>query len=122
MNLLALDIGTKRTGVALGETESGILVALETIKHRDQKELVKAVEKIIHEKKVTKLIVGLPRLPGGTEGSQAVYVRDIVKVIQMTCNIPVKFIDERFTSKGEGSDPDARAACAILETEMERIT
>ncbi len=124
VHLLALDIGLKRTGVAFGDTKSGVIVALDTLKHDTTKELSQKVEQIVRSKKIERIIIGLPLLLSGEEGSQVNLVRSAAKEIEKIVNIPLEFIDERYTTKtgqnGLRSDPDARAACSILGIKMDR--
>lgn len=120
MRLLALDIGEKRTGMAFSEIPPGFVVALETFSHKNSFELANKVAEIIHAKKIDELIVGYPLLPGGGEGTQARSVKKYAENISNIISIPISFIDERFTSKVDKGDKDARAACAILEIELKR--
>jgi putative Holliday junction resolvase len=116
MILLAADIGTRRTGIALADTEADFVMALDTIRHAADDELVSRLTTIVKERKASELIVGLPRLPQGEEGSQAEHVRGIVDLLKKTLSIPVTLVDERYSSLGspKGSDPDAKAACDLL--------
>jgi putative holliday junction resolvase len=120
--LLALDIGGRRTGVAYGDDETGIVFAMDTIEHRGGAELSAALKPIVTSRKIARLVVGLPRLPGGEEGSQAAKTREICTVLERELSVPVHFVDERFTSvqRGLKTDPDARSAIAILEIVLEK--
>lgn len=121
--LLALDIGNRHTGVAYGDDATGIVFSMNTIDHKTKEEMAAAVKTIVTARKITKLIVGLPLLPGGDEGEQSGKVRAAAAVLENTCKLPVVFIDERFTSvhrDGARVDPDARSALAILQIALER--
>lgn len=124
MHLLALDIGLRRTGVAFGDTKSGVVVALDTFHHSTAHELATKVERVVREKKIDSLIIGLPLLLSGEEGEQSGLIREAADVIGKLVAIPVEFIDERYTTKkslgGPKSDPDALAACTILTIKMDR--
>jgi len=120
--ILALDIGKRRTGVAFGDTVAGMMAAIDTVKHVTTEELVDRIRPIVSAKRATGMYVGLPRLPDGTEGEQARYVREVGTALREGLGIAVEFIDERYTTaKGPGGpDPDAQAACAILEVVLDR--
>lgn len=124
MHLLALDIGMKKTGAAFGDTKSGILMALQTIRHESTSELIKKIEEITREKKVDALLVGLPLLPSGEEGKQASLIRETAEEIERRTGISVEYIDERYTTKNmpkaPKTDPDAKAACSLLHVKMDR--
>lgn len=120
-HLLALDIGTKRTGLAYAEAGRGFVMALDTVRHDSTDELIALLRPIAKEKNVGELVVGLPRLLSGAEGKQAAFVRKTADAIAAALSLPVTFVDERFTSgAGERGDPDARAACAILTVALEK--
>ncbi len=119
--ILALDIGTKRTGLAYAQTGQGFVMALDTVRHDSTDELIALLRSIAQGKKIGELVVGLPRLLSGAEGKQAGLVRKTADAIAAALNLPVTFVDERFTSgAGERVDPDARAACAILTIALEK--
>lgn len=114
--LLGVDAGTRRTGVAFADTKAGFVMALDTIHHTSAEELVDRIVQLVKQRKVDEVIIGLPRLPQGDEGKQAILVRELAEVLRKTLQIPVTLIDERystFASEG-GTDPDAAAACSML--------
>jgi putative Holliday junction resolvase len=123
MKTLALDVGTRRTGVAFLDDATGIPVPLDTLEHRSEKELLAKVREIISARGIQGVVVGLPKLPGGEEGTQAAVSRSIGEKIAET-GLPVRYVDERFTtpsSKGSKHAPpasafdgDAAAACELL--------
>ncbi len=124
MNVLALDIGLRRTGVAYGETKSGIVIALDTIHHRTTEELTRQVTSITKSKKIDQLIIGLPLLPSGAEGEQVGLVKETAKMIEHSTGLKPAFLDERYTTNvhftAKGSDSDATAACALLTVWMDK--
>ena len=125
MRFLALDIGTRRTGVAFLDTDTGIPLPLDTIHHSSSEELLKRVDEIAKARSIDRLIIGLPLLLSGEEGSQSGYVRDVAAALGKH-GWQIAFVDERYTTdrKGKGSrgdseksieyDRDAAAACALL--------
>ena len=121
-SVLALDIGKRRTGIAFGDTKAGMLAALDTVSHTSIEELVEKLKPIVKAKCTTKLYVGLPLLPDGTEGEQARFVRSAIDVLSKNLSVPVECIDERYTSgvTHPNQDPDAKAACALLEVVLDR--
>ena len=120
--LLALDIGTKRTGVAYLDESVGVPLPLPTIAHQSEQELVDAVSALATQRGVSQWIIGLPRLPGGEEGAQAALVRKIADQLQQATGLPVTFVDERYsTPRGfSGRDPNAEAAWNILSSNPQR--
>lgn len=121
--LLAVDIGKRRTGLALGDASSGFVMALDTVHHKTDEALIEKICDVVSLKKVSELIVGLPRLPQGEEGEQANFVQKIVQILKEKTGLPITLLDERYTTKqtsGMESDPDARAACDLASLALDQ--
>lgn len=97
-------------------------MALDTFAHATTEMLALKIAQIVKEKKVDRLVIGIPFLPGGEEGEQAAHARSASAVIAERTGLPVDFLDERFTTQGTiyGADPDARAACELLSVYVSR--
>lgn len=118
MRFLALDVGSRRTGVAYGDTDIGIPFPLETIEHSTLQELYEVIRNFIEERSVDRLIIGLPLLPSGDEGEQVEYVRSFLPLLD---DFPYELVDERYTTpKGQNGDGDSHAACQILSVILDR--
>lgn len=127
MRYLALDIGTRRTGVAFLDTATGIPLPLDTVHHSTDEELSVAVMDIIRLRNVGKVLVGLPLLPSGKEGSQAVVSRRAGNMLSSQ-GIEVEYMDERYSSPRrlghkyaipvKKFDGDAAAACALASLKL----
>ncbi|MDD4287748.1 MAG: Holliday junction resolvase RuvX [Candidatus Peribacteraceae bacterium] len=112
--LLALDIGTKRTGVAFLDEDISIPLPLATLHHENVATLLSQLSTLIAERHIDRLIVGLPLLPSGQEGAQASLVHSIADQMQ-ALGWPVTLKDERYTTpRGKSADPDAIAALNLL--------
>lgn len=122
MKYLGLDIGTRRTGVAIADSDVGVSLALETIGHRSEEELIDAVVTLAHERSVQELVLGLPLLPSGDEGAQVTVVRSTAARLEEKGFI-VHLLDERYSTPrpGEHGDPDSSSACQILQVFLERL-
>lgn len=124
MRTLALDIGTRRTGVAYLDDDTGIPLPLDTLHHTSAKQLTKEVLAIIHEKRADRVVIGLPLLPSGAEGEQAQFSRKIGTALE-AAGIPIIYKDERYSSPKaknhkntiplKNFDSDAASACSLLE-------
>lgn len=124
--LLALDLGKRRTGVAFGDDDEQFVVALSTLHHQSVEDLAGAVAAMAQQRKIERLVIGLPLLLDGTEGEQALWTREAARTIGEKTALPVSFIDERFTSlhadANRTDDTDARAACALLDMALRQST
>lgn len=95
--ILALDYGLKRTGIAVTDPLQIIATSLETIQ---TPELFDYLKKYFLREKVECLVVGEPRNLNNTRvGISDEIDRFILMFVQEFPAIPVKRIDERFTSK-----------------------
>lgn len=120
-NLLALDVGTRRTGVAFCDAATKVPVALETIEHESFKILTEAVVSLVKDRDVGTVVIGLPLLPSGEHGSQTDIVKNFGQILQER-GFSVVYQDERYTTeKSVEFDGDAAAACKILGTYFDAL-
>lgn len=119
MCVLALDVGRRRTGAAFADGADGVPLALQSIEHASVRQLVAAVASIVRERAADRIVLGLPLLPSGAEGEQAAYVRSVAHALS-PLGLPIAFLDERYTTDKGASDGDAKAACEILLTFLDR--
>ena len=100
MSILGLDIGDKRTGVAISNDVSSICTPLNYIPSQDVNYFLENLSILIIENKINKLVIGLPKLLSGKEGERAKYSRYISKKIkEKNKNVEIVLWDERLTSK-----------------------
>lgn len=123
MNILSLDIGTKRTGLAFANTDVQVPLALATLVQDSSTIWLEAILHIIQTKHITTVVVGLPLLPSGEVGSQAKFVQKRIQQLQvlLPTTVTVEFIDERYTSFHELElDQDAASATKILQIWLDK--
>ena len=95
---LGLDIGDRRIGVALSDSE-GILASPFTIINRsDETADVEAITSIISQHQIKQIIVGLPRSMNGSIGKQAEKVKAFTQRLCSHTEVPVVFRDERLST------------------------
>jgi putative Holliday junction resolvase len=97
--LLALDVGERRIGIALAETESGSVRPLATIRRADAARDAATVARLASEQGATELVVGLPLNADGSEGDQARLTREWAASIVAAVALAVTWRDERLTSE-----------------------
>lgn len=94
--IVAIDYGTKRTGVAVTDPEQMIATPLETVPTH---ELMNYLQAYFELEQVNLLVVGHPRKMDYTESESMKQIRFFVGAFKKRFKeIPVKFMDERFTS------------------------
>ena len=98
MRVLAIDHGTKRMGIALSDPSGMIALPLEFIPAEPFNAFLDRLKKLIHEKEVEMILVGMPRNMDGSYGPAAAKVREFVAVLKETIAIPIQTWDERLTS------------------------
>jgi putative Holliday junction resolvase len=95
--ILALDYGTKRTGIAVTDELKLIASGLTTVA---TKELLVFLEKYFSEEKVELVLVGEPRRDDDSFSESENYIREFLKKFaEKFPEMPVKRVDERYTSK-----------------------
>lgn len=120
MKLIALDVGERRTGVAYFDGAIDFVIPLDTIHHHNELELLDAVDAVLQQRGVKDIVIGLPLLLSGVEGSQAKFAKMIGAQLQAR-GATVDYIDERFTTDRQTpSDGDAKAACIVLNTYLQQ--
>jgi putative Holliday junction resolvase len=95
--ILAIDYGTKRTGLAVTDEMQIIASGLTTV---NTKQLLEYLTTYISTEKVEKFVVGLPKQMDNTASESEVYIQKFLKELTKAIpQIPVDRVDERFTSK-----------------------
>jgi putative holliday junction resolvase len=115
---LAFDFGLKRTGVAVGNRMLRTATGQATIRAEGDARL-QAAEQRVREWQPDALVVGVPFHPDGASHDNTVRARKFARQLHSRLKLPVFEVDERYSTVealGSGaSDPDAGAACIILE-------
>jgi putative Holliday junction resolvase len=96
--LLALDLGTKRVGVAVSDELRITVNPLPPIERRSWKDLLRRVAAVIESYDARGLVIGLPLSLDGAEGPAAREARAIAEKFQRSLSIPVYMQDERLTT------------------------
>lgn len=127
-NIVCLDVGEKRIGVAVADTAVRIAVPFETV-DVDGTE-IEAIAKIIVTEQADVVVVGYPRNQSGEVTAQTSYVEEFAKKLQDLAP-KIVFQDESLTSviaeqqlavhkrPYSKADIDAQAAAIILQDYLE---
>jgi putative Holliday junction resolvase len=95
--ILAVDVGLRRTGIALSDESRTLACPLETVSLA-KRELVRHLLELIHVHDVDRVVIGLPRQASGDEGEVAALARDIGARLGHAAGVAVVFQDEALTS------------------------
>ena len=118
MRYLALDVGDRRIGLAVGDDRHGLVRPLRTLARRSNAADLAALRKVARDEEVGELVIGLPLTLRGEDGHQAMRVRSFAAACE-ALGLPVKLYDERHTTSEAAlrgaRDLDAGAATVLLE-------
>lgn len=98
ISALGLDIGLRRVGIAGCDGLGIIATEITTLVRASFEEDVKALQQIVTEREVTVLVIGVPYNQEGEIGHQAKQTIKYAERVGRALDLPLEFIDERFTS------------------------
>jgi len=96
MRYLAIDYGSKRTGLAICDAAESVASPLNVI--LGQKELLKKIAAVVQKEDVEAIVVGLPLNMDDSESAQTRLVRKFVERLRQYIGVQVYLQDERLTS------------------------
>ncbi len=123
--VLALDYGSARCGCALSDPTGTIVSPIDAIARPASRRGLAAIEALISEREIERVVVGLPVSLRGGDSEQTRETRDFARRLSLRLGegIPVELHDERFTTRiarqDQGSSragEDSRAAAHMLES------
>lgn len=99
LKVLAIDWGTKRLGLALGDTSLKLAIPLKPLYNGER--VYSSILSIIQEYGVNLVLLGLPLTPSGKEGQRALEVRKFAKELESMLpeGVSLDFWDERYTTE-----------------------
>ena len=123
-SFLAFDFGTRRVGVASGNTLLRQAQPLQTVAAEGDARFV-AIGRLITEWQPDALVVGVPFHPDGAAHDNTRLAQRFARQLHGRFRLPVHEVDERYTttealSQG-AADADAAAAAIILEQYLNQL-
>jgi len=127
--LVALDLGTKKIGIAVSDESQTVTRGIKTITRGSWKSVLREIESVLLDFDAVGLVIGLPLETDGTESPMSEEARRIARNFNLSLAVPVALHDERVTSyaargimweSGKNSDDvrsnvDSEAAAIILD-------
>jgi putative Holliday junction resolvase len=95
---MGLDVGDKTIGVALSDELGVTAQPFQTLKRKGHAEDLRTIRRIVDERGVSAVIVGLPKNMDGTIGRQARRVMSFAERIEAALDVPVVHWDERLST------------------------
>ena len=122
---LAFDVGRKRTGVASGNRLLARATPQRTIRAESNEARLQEAQARIREWQPDALVVGVPFHPDGASHENTAMARKFARQLGARVPLTVYEVDERYSTtealSGGAADPDAGAACVILEQFLRSI-
>lgn len=102
MRYICIDLGDKRTGLAVGDTQTWLVTPGDVLEvpvtHDSGRAILAALSRAVRELGGAALVVGLPINMDDSEGPRAKKVRALAEKIGGATGLPIHFQDERLSS------------------------
>lgn len=112
MRILALDVGTKRIGIAISDELLITAQGLESIERTSLDRDLKRINDLIKGYSVIEVVAGLPINMNGSHSAKTREVVEFLDSLMRVIKVPLKTWDERLTS--------VQAEKAMLEADLTR--
>lgn len=131
MRILGIDYGSRRIGVALGDTETGVATPWRVIAHEATEDAVEQLSLLAKQEGAERFVIGIPR-PLADQSrltEQAKEIREFAKHLAQV-GLPIEEENETLSSAlaerqvremGEKGKRDDLAAAAILQSYLDRL-
>lgn len=133
--IMALDVGEKTIGVAVSdETETFAFPGETIVRQEGHRRDMAAIQRLIAEKGVEEIVVGMPLRMDGTRGMQAEKVEAFIETLRRFVSLPIAVQDERLSTceaekvliaadrrrEARKKVVDSMAASVILQSYLDR--
>ena len=98
MAVAAIDFGRKRIGLAITDADGRGAYPVGIVERRSLKEDLDAIRSQLAERRVSRIVVGLPLNMDGTEGPSARAARAFAEHLGTATGVAIEMFDERLTS------------------------
>lgn len=99
MRVMALDIGERRTGIAISDPQGRVASPVAVLPSAEVVAGARSFRLLLDDWEPELLVCGLPRSLSGEEGKQAARIREAADGIARVAGIPHEFADERLSSR-----------------------
>ncbi len=136
MRILAIDYGSARIGLALGDPTGTLARPLPFLPAKPDARLARDIVDVAKKNEVHLFIIGLPRNMDGSSGDAATKVQAFAATLGQATPIPIKLIDERLSTvqasrqlqeagkntRKQRGQIDSEAACVLLQGYLDSQT
>ncbi len=96
--VLVLDVGSRNIGIAISDASRTHSFPVRTLERRSVVKDGEVLARLVAERGVTALVVGLPRDLNGDEGRSARLARQIAEEVVRRTQLPLSYQDEQYTT------------------------
>lgn len=127
-NILGIDWGQVRIGLAIGNAEQKIALPFEVVSNTSG--LIGTLRRIIESEQIYRIVIGIPLRLSGAYSAKAAAVEDFIDLLERHFPLPIIREDERYSSQAadqlcvelEGKySRDAVAAMLILQGYLDKL-
>ena len=104
MNILGIDYGHKRVGLAYADSDLKVSVPIPAAVESSPSERLEHIAREIRDRRIDKIVIGYPYNMDGTVGDKAREVDGYIKILEEKFGLPVVRFDERLSSFQAESD------------------
>jgi len=136
MRILAIDYGSTRIGLALGDPTGTLARPLPFLPAKGDAKLAREIAELAKNQDVSLILLGLPRNMDGSSGEAATRVQAFAAILGQATAIPIKLIDERLSTvqasrqlqesgkntRKQRGQIDSEAACVLLQGYLDSQT
>ena len=97
--VLGIDLGERRIGLAISDEEGRFAFPAGFHERRDLPGDLEALRSVAASRGAVRIVVGLPLLLDGREGTGARAAREFADALRRATSLPVELVDERLTTR-----------------------
>jgi putative Holliday junction resolvase len=98
MQVLAVDFGSKRIGLAVGNSQTRVATPLGQVPAHNRRHVLKEIMKMIGEFEIAQIVVGYPLNMDGSRSLTCERVDQFINYLQKRVALPISRIDEKLSS------------------------
>lgn len=98
MKVLAVDYGSRRTGLAVGDTRTRVATPLALIAAAGRQAVLDGIARTVGELEVGRIVVGYPLNMDGSRGPACAAVERFADALRRRLGLPVELVDETLSS------------------------
>lgn len=98
MRFLGLDVGEKTIGISISDQSGLVAQGIDTLRRDNIFEDIEAIKEFVQKYQVERIIIGLPLKMNGSEGTEALKMREFMAIIKKNIPLPIIAWDERLST------------------------